>query len=79
MTKVVVSKNTLQKQKPQLRETVLGSSPGEDGFSSSETKHDRKAAPGSKLFVSTIFQERRPNAEKCVLGSISGEDGFSKN
>jgi hypothetical protein len=30
--------------------TVLGSSLGEDGFYSSETKHDRKTVPRPKLF-----------------------------
>jgi hypothetical protein len=31
--------------------TVLGSSPDEDGFSSSETKHDRRTAPRQNLFL----------------------------
>jgi hypothetical protein len=29
----------------------LGSIPGEDGFCCSETKHNRRALPGLKLFV----------------------------
>jgi hypothetical protein len=32
--------------------SVLSSSPGEGGFCSSETKHDRRTAPRPKLFVS---------------------------
>jgi hypothetical protein len=40
--KLIVSASRLQKQRPQHRNTVLGSSDGEGDLCSSETKHDRR-------------------------------------
>jgi hypothetical protein len=44
---------------------LLGSIPSEDGFCSSETKHDRRMVPGLKLFVfARRLQEQRPQHQK---------------
>jgi hypothetical protein len=52
-------------QWPQTRKSVLGSSPGEGGFCSSVTKHDRRREPGTKLFVSLgRLQEQRLQTRK---------------
>jgi hypothetical protein len=54
--------------------SVLGLSPGEGGFCSTETKHDRRTAPRPKLFVSTKrLQEQRSQPQKSVLGSSPGK------
>jgi hypothetical protein len=58
-------------------ENVLGSSPGEDGFCSSVTKHDRKMAPRTTLLVSAErVHEQKPQPRKIVLGSSPGENAF---
>jgi hypothetical protein len=79
--KLFVSTRRLQEKRPQPRETVLGLSPGEDGFCSSETKHDRRTAPITKLLVSArILQELRSQKTETVLGSSLSEDvGFMDN
>jgi hypothetical protein len=43
--KLFVSKRRLQKQRPQRRRTILGSSSDKDDFCSSKTKHDIRTAP----------------------------------
>jgi hypothetical protein len=50
---------------PRHQESVLGSSPCEDGFCSLESKHDRRRMLRSKLF---LLQETRPHHQKlsCV-------------
>jgi hypothetical protein len=64
-------------ERSKLRKSVLGSSPGEDDFCSSETKHYRRTAPGPKLFVPAMrLQTQRPETQKTVLGSNPGEDLF---
>jgi hypothetical protein len=74
--KVVSFSATLQEQRPQPRK-LLGSSLGEDGFCSSETKHDRRTAPRPKLFESVgVYRNKGRNPEKSALGSSPGEDGF---
>jgi hypothetical protein len=50
-------------QKGRNFESVLSSSPGEGGLCSSETKHDRRAAPRRKLFVSTRLPDKGLNPE----------------
>jgi hypothetical protein len=63
--------------KARTPKTVLRSIPGEDNFCCSEIRHDRRAAPRTKLFVSKRrLQEQRSQPRKTVLGSIPGEDGF---
>jgi hypothetical protein len=58
-----------------LRKSVLSSSPGEGGPCSSETKHDRRTAPWTKLFVSKRrLLKQRPQPRKPVWGSTPGED-----
>jgi hypothetical protein len=48
-----------------LRKSVLGSSTGECGYCSSETKQHRKTASNQKLFVSKRrLQEQRPQPRK---------------
>jgi hypothetical protein len=60
-----------------LRKIVLSSSPGEDGSCSSETKHNRRTASRSKLFVSKKrLQQQRSHPRIIVLGSSPGEDYF---
>jgi hypothetical protein len=45
---------------------VLGSIPSEDGFCSSDTKHDRRTAPRRKLFVlKRNCRNKRHNTEMC--------------
>jgi hypothetical protein len=52
------------------KQNVLGSSPGEGSFCSSETKHDRRTAPRPKMFLSVVrLQEQKPQPQKIVLGS----------
>jgi hypothetical protein len=57
-----------------VRESVLSSIP-------SETKHDRRMAPRTKLFLSKRrLQKQRPEPRKNVLGSSLGEEfGFTDN
>jgi hypothetical protein len=70
--KLYVSKRRLQKQRPQPRKTVLGSSPDEDIFCSSETKHDRRTAPRQNLFVSARkLQELRSHTRKLSWVRVS--------
>jgi hypothetical protein len=60
-----------------LRASVLRSSPGEGGFSSSETKHDKTMASGPKLFPSPRkLKEQRPQPRKSVLASSPYENVF---
>jgi hypothetical protein len=60
-----------------LQESGLSSIPGQDGSSSSETKHDRETAPKPKLFVSARrLQEQRRQPRKTALGSISDGHNF---
>jgi hypothetical protein len=63
------------------QKTVLSSIPGEDGFCSSETKHDRRTVPRQKLFVSARrLQKQRPQPRKTVLCWSSDDDvGFRDN
>jgi hypothetical protein len=50
---------------PKTRKPVLGSSCGEDGLCSSETKHNRKTAPRRELFISGCrLQKQRGKHEK---------------
>jgi hypothetical protein len=57
--------------------SVLGSSSGEDGFCSSEIKHDRRTAPSPRLFVSAMrLQGKRPQPQRIILGTSPGEDCF---
>jgi hypothetical protein len=44
-----VSMRRLRKRRPQPRQPVLSSIPGEGGFCSSETKHDRRTAPRQSI------------------------------
>jgi hypothetical protein len=56
---------------------VLSSILDEGGSSDSETKHDRRTAPRSKLFVSKRrLNKRRIQPRKSVLSSIPNEDCF---
>jgi hypothetical protein len=56
---------------------ALSSSSGEDGFCSSETKHNRNMATRPTLFISArILQEQRPQLRKTVLGSSPDEVVF---
>jgi hypothetical protein len=55
-------KDILERSK--LRKSVLGSSPGKDGFCSSEAKHDRRTAPRLKLFQRGDFMNQGHNSEK---------------
>jgi hypothetical protein len=56
---------------------VLDLSPDKDGFSSLETKDNRRTASRSKLFVSASrLQGQKPQTRKSVLGSSPGEDVF---
>jgi hypothetical protein len=64
-------------EREKVRKSILSSSHGEGGFSSSETKHDRTPAPRQKLFVSKRrLQKRRPEPRKTVLGSSPDKDIF---
>jgi hypothetical protein len=57
--------------RPQHKKSALGSSPGEDGFCSSETKHDRRTVPRPKLFVSVRrLREQRLQLGKSVLVTV---------
>jgi hypothetical protein len=56
--KLIVSKRRLQKQRPELRKIVRGSIPSEDGFYSSDNKHDRKN--GAKTRVVCFEEEILP-------------------
>jgi hypothetical protein len=74
--KSCVSKKKIQKQKPERRKPILCSSPGEDGFCTSKTNHDR-TGPKPKLYFSAgILQEKKPQTRENVLGSSLGEGGF---
>jgi hypothetical protein len=56
------------------QESVLGSSPDEDGFCSLKTKHKRRTAPTPKLYVSAWrLQKQRSQNPRIVLGSSPGE------
>jgi hypothetical protein len=60
-----------------LRKKFLGLSPGEGGFSSSETMHETRMVPRTKSFTSARrLQKKRHNRGKQFLGSSPGEDGF---
>jgi hypothetical protein len=64
-------------ERSKLLKIVLSSSPSEGGFCSSETKHDRRTARRSKLFVAVRkLQKERPEPRKTVLGSSDGENAF---
>jgi hypothetical protein len=53
-------------------ETVLGSIPGQDGFSISETKDNRRMTQRTKLFVSTRrLQELRSQTRKLSWIRVS--------
>jgi hypothetical protein len=68
----------LESQNP--GKTVLGSSPDEDGFCSSETKHDRRTAPRLKLFASArTLHKQRPQPQETPQGSSTDEDGFNSS
>jgi hypothetical protein len=55
----------------------LESKPGEDGFFSSETKHDRRKIPTPNLLVSAWrLQAQKPKPRKFALGSNPREDVF---
>jgi hypothetical protein len=70
-------KRRLQEQNPQLRKTILDSSPGEDGSCLPKTKHEGRTAPRLNTFVSgRRLQEQRPQSRESVLDSSPSEDGF---
>jgi hypothetical protein len=62
-----VSARRLQEQRPRQLKTVLGSSPDEDVFYSSETKYDRRMAPRQNFFVSA----RRIQELKLITRTLS--------
>jgi hypothetical protein len=73
-----VSKRTLQEQRSQPQKSVLGLSPGEDGFCSSATK--KKGAKNKILCFGEEITETKVTNLKTVLGSSLGEDiGFKDN
>jgi hypothetical protein len=47
----ILSPIVITENKATAPKTVLGLSPDEDGFCSSETKHDRRTAPKQNLFI----------------------------
>jgi hypothetical protein len=57
---------------------VLGSSPGENGLCSAETKHDRRMVRRPKLFVSVRrdYRNRGNKHENTVLCSSPGKAVF---
>jgi hypothetical protein len=67
-------------RKVKTPKSVLGLRPGEDGFCSSETKHDRRTAPRPKSFVSAgTSHDSRPRLQKIVLGSSPGSSENKHN
>jgi hypothetical protein len=57
----------IKEPRSQTRTSVLGSSPGENGFCGSKTKHDRRTALSPKLFVSTRkLRNKGQNPENCL-------------
>jgi hypothetical protein len=66
---VLIFWNRKDSRKVKTPEIVSRSSPTEGGLCSSETKRDRKMAPGSELFVSARrLRERRPQPRKTCPG-----------
>jgi hypothetical protein len=63
-------------ERSKIRKFVQGSSTGEYGSCSSETMHDRRTAPRSKLFRRGDHRNRGHNHEKSILGSSPGESAF---
>lgn len=54
-----------KKRRPEPREPVLCSSPGEGGLCSYETKHNRKTSPRpSRLFQRVDYRNKGQNPEK---------------
>jgi hypothetical protein len=69
LSQLFVSKKRLQKQRSQLRKTLLGLILGEDGFCSSEIKQNRRTAPRPKFFVSKRrLQKQRPQRRTTCPG-----------
>jgi hypothetical protein len=53
----------LQKERSQPRKSVLGSSPGEDVFYSSETKHDKKERQHLSFLLQRNYRDKGHNHE----------------
>jgi hypothetical protein len=60
-----------------LQKSVLSSSLGDGGSSSSETKHDRRTAPSN--VCSEEITGTKTRTPKTVLCSSPGEDGFCRS
>jgi hypothetical protein len=69
----VIRRGDCGKKRPQPQKSVLVSSPGEDGFFSSEAKYDRRTAPRPELFVSV---GRLQKTKETTLKICSGFESW---
>jgi hypothetical protein len=65
--------------KATIPKIFLGSSPDEDSFFSSETKHDRTVPRPESFALTGRLQDQRKQPWKSVLDSSPGEDDFSSS
>jgi hypothetical protein len=64
----------------ELRKSVLRLFPGEGGFRSWGTKHERRTELKQRLFISNrILQRNRTGTPKTLPGSISDEGGLCRS